>query len=380
MEIAIAVPDPHGGLMGQARQAWELALEQVNAAGGIRGRPLSVRERDLSLDTQDPSLMADGFVSLTREGYKYIISLVSGAALRPMMDAAMPRGVLTMSVTSEDSASELPEFDGMLLRAILPTDRLIQKQALALQGEGLLSIAIVGETVAGQQTARQLAMYEAYASCEACTTKAVTYPLEADLYRYDWESVGLAVMASAPDVVYLASADVSALLDTLFWVERAGYTGRYYFAHGSVMASLVAAMPGSKLPARFRSHDLALPPSERLDHFLATYRARYGDDFVPEPRLIAFADYLSLLSLAMTRVGSADPRAVASTMKEFAAPPGERYGTLEFWEAAAAVRAGRDIDFIGLSGALDFDARGEVSDGFVQEYGVTPSGDVAPMP
>jgi hypothetical protein len=172
MEIAIAVPDPHGGLMGQARQAWELALEQVNAAGGIRGRPLSVRERDLSLDTQDPSLMADGFVSLTREGYKYIISLVSGAALRPMMDAAMPRGVLTMSVTSEDSASELPEFDGMLLRAILPTDRLIQKQALALQGEGLLSIAIVGETVAGQQTARQLAMYEAYASCEACTTEA----------------------------------------------------------------------------------------------------------------------------------------------------------------------------------------------------------------
>jgi hypothetical protein len=146
------------------------------------------------------------------------------------------------------------------------------------------------------------------------------------------------------------------------------------------MASAALAMPGSKVPARFRSYELALPPSERLDHFLASYEERYGDSFVPEPRLIAFADYLSLLALAMTRVGDRDPRAVASAMKELAGPPGERFGTLEYVAAAAAVRAGQDIDFVGLSGPLDFDARGEVSDGFIQEYGVTPDGDVTPLP
>jgi branched-chain amino acid transport system substrate-binding protein len=381
VEIAIAAPATGDGLMLEARQAWTLAVEQINLAGGIRGQTLSVHERDLVLNDQDDlGPVADGFVNMTREGYKYIISLVSGAALAPMMAAAMPRGVLAMSVTSEDPAAELPEFDGMLLRAILPTDRLILKQALALQREGKGRIAIVGETMDGQQTPRQLAMREAYASCDTCSAAVVTYPAEADLYRYDWESVGHAVMASAPDVVYLTSANVSALLDTIFWVERAGYTGRYYLAHGGFMASLVAAMPGSHVPERFRSYDLALPPSERLDRFLATYEARYGDSFVPEPRLIAFADYLSLLSLAMTRVGDDDPRAVAATMKELATPPGERYGTLEFKEASQAVRAGRDIDFVGLSGALDFDARGEVSDGFIQEYGVTPAGDVTPLP
>jgi ABC-type branched-subunit amino acid transport system substrate-binding protein len=350
IEVAIAVPYPSGELMREARRAWELALEQINLAGGVDGRTLNVHERDLSLGKGNgPRRIADGLSSLTRDGYEYIISLVSGSALSAMMDAATPHGVLAMSVTSEDPASELPDFDGALLRAILPTDQLILKQALALQAEGLESVAIVGETVGGQQDVRELAMHEAYAGCDSCTTTTITYPIEADLYRYDWESVGQAVMAGKPDVVYLASADVSALLDTLFWVERAGYTGRYYFAHGSVMANLVAAMPGSKVPERFRSHDLALPPSERLDRFLATYRDRYGDSFIPEPRLIAFADYLALLALAMTRVGSADPRAVAATMKELAAPPGEPYGTLEFMDAAAAVRAGQDIDFVGLS-------------------------------
>jgi branched-chain amino acid transport system substrate-binding protein len=381
VEVAIAVPYTGDGLMLEARQAWELAVEQINRAGGIRGQTLRVREREFLLDDGDDlGPLADGFVKLTHEGYKYIISLVSGAALGPMMDAAMPRGVLAMSITSEDPASELPEFDGMLLRAILPTDRVIQKQALALQADGLERVAIVGETSDGRQSAGQVAMREAYASCATCSAATVTYPAEADLYRFDWQSVGQAVMASEPDVVYLTSADVPALLDTLFWVERAGYTGRYYFAHGGFMASLVAAMPGSRVPERFRSYDLALPPNERLDRFFATYEAHYGDSFVPEPRLIAFADYLSLLSLAMTRVGCDDARAVARAMKELAAPPGERYGTLEFGEASRAVRAGRDIDFEGLSGPLDFDARGEVNDGFVQEYGVTPSGDIAPLP
>jgi len=262
----------------------------------------------------------------------------------------------------------------------LPTDRLIERQADTLRARGLRSIAVVGATVGGLTDERQQMMRAAFGACVDCLATSITYPAEADLYRYDWESVGAAVMAAQPDVVYLASADVAALLDTIFWVERAGYTGLYYFAHGAFMAQTALSMPGSKVPGRFRSYELALPPSERLDHFLATYEARYGESFVPEPRLVAFADYLSLLALAMTRVGDEDPRAVASTMKELAGPPGERFGTMEYVAAAAAVRAGRDIDFVGLSGPLDFDERGEVADGFIQEYGVTPGGDVTPLP
>jgi ABC-type branched-subunit amino acid transport system substrate-binding protein len=367
--------------MVEARHAWQLVIEQINAGGGINDRPLRVHERGAPLDdASDLGPVADGFVNLTREGYKYIISLVSGAAVQPIVDAARPNGVLAMSITSEDAAADLPEFDGMLLRAILPTDRLIQKQALALQERGLRSIVVVGETVGGLVDARQTAMRDAYAVCAACSAVDVTYPAEADLYRYDWESVGATVMQSTPDVVFLTSANLSALLDTIFWVERDGYTGLYYFAHGAFMASAQQSMRGSRVPERFRSYELALPPSPRLDHFLATYEAHYGDSFVPEPRLIAFADYLSLLALAMTRVGDDDPRAVAAAMKDLAAPPGERFGTLEYVEAAAAVRDGRDIDFVGLSGPLDFDVRGEVSDGFMQEYALTPSGDVAPLP
>jgi ABC-type branched-subunit amino acid transport system substrate-binding protein len=371
------MPFTSTGVMLEARQAWQLVVEQVEADGGIDHKAFAVVERDTPLDdANDVRPIADGFIDLTNEGYKYIISLLSGSALEPMMAAAMPHGVLAMSITSEDPAAGLPEYDGMLLRGILPTDRLIQKQALALQARGLAALAVVGETVQGEVDGRHTAMLEAYESCAECRVASITYPAEADLYRYDWRAVGAEVMRSAPDVIYLTSANASALLDTIYWAESSGYTGLYYFAHGALLAVLQSAMLGSEVPARFRSYDLALPPNDHLEQFQRQYEARYGESFVPEPRLIAFADYLALLALAMTRVGDDDPRAVAATMKELAGPPGERFGTLEYARAAAAVRAGRDIDFVGLSGPLDFDARGEVTDGFMQEYRVAPSGAV----
>ncbi len=381
VKVAVAAPLAELGLMADARQAWQLVVDQINDAGGINQQMLEVYERDTPLsDATDLQPVADGFVDLTSEGYKYIISLVSGAALEPMMNAAMPRGVLTMSITSEESAVDFPSYDGMLLRGILPTDRLIQKQALAMQRDGLTSVAIVGETILGALEPRHAAMHDAYAECLTCTVTSVTYPADADLYRYDWASVGSEVASGAPDVVFLASANPSALLDTIHWIERAGYTGLYYFAYGAYMATLLPAMPASKVPERFRSYDLALPPSDRLEHFLSEYESRYGGSFLPEPRLVAFADYLALLALAMTRVGNDDPHLVATVMKELAGPPGETYGAMDYAAAAAAVRAGRDIDFVGLSGPLDFDERGEVSDGFAQQYRLSASGDVIPLP
>lgn len=381
VEVAVAVPFAGTGLMADARQAWELVVQQINDGGGVNGRRLDVYERDTPLeDAADLGPVADGFVDLTAEGYKYIISLVSGAAVEPIMNAALPRGVLTMSITSEEPATSLPAYDGMLLRGILPTDQLLGKQAALMQAEGLLSMAVVGPTTAGRIDARHSAMQEAYAACGSCTATSVTYPAEADLYRYDWEAVGAAATAQAPDVIFLASADPSALLDTIHWCERKGFTGLYYFAYGAYMGTLLPALPGSAAPPRFRSYDLALPPNARLDHFLSSYEQRYGDAFVLEPRLIAFADYLALLALAMTAVGDQDPHRVAATMKALARPPGDEYGPLDYVQAAAAVRAGQDIDFQGLSGPLDFDLRGEVSDGYIQQYGVNSLGDIAPLP
>src|SRR4051812_20050414 len=92
VEVGVAVPFASTDLMLEARQGWELVLDAINQSGGVSGRPLRVIERDTPLAAADDlSPVADGFVDLTSEGYRYIISLVSGAALEPMMRAATSR-------------------------------------------------------------------------------------------------------------------------------------------------------------------------------------------------------------------------------------------------------------------------------------------------
>jgi hypothetical protein len=380
VEVAVAAPLTDGSVMSDARQAWQLVTDEINQSGGINGRMLRVHEHDTPLASADDVLpIADGFVDLTSQGYRYIMSLVSGAALAPMMQAATSHDVLALSVTSEDSATDLPSYDGLLLRGILPTDRVIQKQAESLQQAGLLHLGSVGPTVAGVPDARLAAMSAAYTNCSGCSIGEVTYPAEADLYHYDWEALGVQLVASHPSVVFLAIADTQVLLDVVRSIDVAGYTGLYYFAYGGYVPSVVPAfLP--RVSERFRAYDLALPPSPELEQFSALYAERYGDALVPEPRLVAFADYLALLGLAMTQVGDDDPALVAATVKQIAGPPGTAYGPLDFAAAARALRAGEEIDFQGLSGPLDFDDRGEVADGFIQEYGVDADGDLIPLP
>jgi branched-chain amino acid transport system substrate-binding protein len=380
-EVGVVAPFARTGLMAEAEQAWRLVVDDINDSGGVDGRTLDVHVRDTPLsDPADLSPVGQGFVHLAEQGYKYIISLVSGAAVEPIVEAAVPHRVLAMSITSEEPAEALPSHDGMLLRGILSTERVIQMQASALEAAGLRSMVILGETRRGAADPRQSAMERAYASCAACSSSTLTYPAEADLYRYDWADLGARVVAAQPDVIFLASANPAALVDAVFSIERSGYTGLYHFAYGALMAPVAEALAGSAAPPRFRSHDLALPPSDHLERFLASYQARYGETFVPEPRLIAFADYVALLSLAVSRVGDSDPHQVATTMREIAGPPGERFSTLDYAGAVEALAAGRDIDFDGLSGPLDFDDRGEVSDGYVEEYRVDEHGDIVPVP
>jgi len=380
-EVGVVAPFAGTGLMADARQAWEIVVDDVNDSGGVTGRRLGVHVRDTPLsDPADLSPVGRGFVRLTEDGYKYIISLVSGAAVAPILEAAVPHRVLAMSITSEESADALPSHDGMLLRGILSTERVIQIQAAALQERGLRSMLIIGETRRGAADPRQAAMERAYSSCVGCAAGSLMYPVEADLYGYDWTALGAEVGALEPDVIFLASANPPALVDAVNAVERSGYAGPYYFAYGAVMARVADAFAGSVAPGRFRAYDLALPPSDHLTRFLAAYEERYGDAFVPEPRLIAFADYLALLSLAVGKVGDSDPHRVVTELKQIAGPPGERFTTLDYASAVEALAAGRDIDFHGLSGPLDFDERGEVEGGLVEEYWVDDAGEIAPIP
>jgi ABC-type branched-subunit amino acid transport system substrate-binding protein len=75
---------------------------------------------------------------------------------------------------------------------------------------------------------------------------------------------------------------------------------------------------------------------------------------------------MALLALALERaaqVAGGEPTGeqVRAALAEVSSPPGETVRWDELDRALALVRAGADVDYVGASGGVDFDANGDVA-------------------
>lgn len=72
-------------------------------------------------------------------------------------------------------------------------------------------------------------------------------------------------------------------------------------------------------------------------------------------------DAAFLMALAIEKAGGTDRGAIADALMEVANAPGETIMPGEWSKAKAAIEAGRDINYEGASGSIEFDANGDVA-------------------
>ena len=70
-----------------------------------------------------------------------------------------------------------------------------------------------------------------------------------------------------------------------------------------------------------------------------------------------------VIALAIEKAGSDDPVAVRNALRPVANPPGEIVGPGDIARALELVREGKDINYVGAAGDIDFDENGDVVSG-----------------
>jgi ABC-type branched-subunit amino acid transport system substrate-binding protein len=70
-------------------------------------------------------------------------------------------------------------------------------------------------------------------------------------------------------------------------------------------------------------------------------------------------DAVMLCFLAATAAGSSDGPDIQEALQDVSAAPGQKYTFLELADAIRALQEGRDIDFDGVTGPIDFDENGD---------------------
>lgn len=338
--------------------AAELAVNQINEAGGVNGQPVELLRGDTATSPQQAVTEATRLIDI--EGVSALVGPAgSGEALPVAESVAGPAGVPVISPSATSPALTVANDNGVFFRTTISD---------AAQGVVLADLAIE----AGYQTACVLFLNNAYgqglndAFAERFTAEGGTVTAQVP---HEQEQ------ASYASELATCTADDPDVLVAIGYPESAGVFLRELLEAGDPPALLLSdGIRSEELFAELGWESFAgtvgtsagAAESEESTAFVTAYEEAYGP-MASVPYLREVYDAVYLIAAAAQLAGANDAASVAAGLQAVASAPGTQFsGGVEGWQAAvAALEAGEDIDYVGASGPVDLDDAGDVSLGAI---------------
>ena len=289
--ITIGVAGPLTRAVGvSTRQGIELAVSQIDAAGGVRGRSLRLELRDDSGDGARAARIAQQFVTGDS-----VVGVIGDVESGPTISAAkVYDGHLPLIATAATSPA-LTGISPWVFRVISSDS--INGAAIArfANAMGRHRAAIIYEN---NSYGRGLA--DAFRRAFRGTVVSVD-PIAAD--ATDLEPYVSYYRRLSPDVVFAVGESISGLA-LLREARRQHLAADFIGGDGWTAIALdTAVAEGTYIAAPFTPRD----PRPEVRRFVAAYRARFGAD--PDDKAALGYDAARLFARAIAAVGT-DPRAV----------------------------------------------------------------------
>lgn len=339
-------------------QGVRLAVAQVNAAGGVFGRPVEVTVGDGETD-------AEVAVTRGREMVEAGVDALVGpmgsqAALRVGHEISGPLRVPTISPSATSPELTLVDDDGFLFRTALSD--LAQGPVLAdlAKRDGLNRVS-----VAYQNDTYGRGLYQAFQSAFGGEiSAAVQVPAEADSYLPELRRAATGGSQALLVIAYPGATDIlvqEALDQRLF--------ERFLFVDANFGPDVVLAVGAERLEGQMGT--IPIGAGDLLPGYstvLAELREAVGRPL--KQSALAAYDATVCLCLAAERSGTTDGDALKEALFEVCGGGGTRIdaGAGGVAAALAAIRDGIDIDFDGATSTIDWDRAGDVTRGFVGVY------------
>ncbi len=331
-----------------------LAVEQINAAGGILGRQLQLIIED---DGTSPDVGRNAASKLVEiDGVSAIVGALSSGVTLAASSVTIPAEVILMSPASTAPSIPALNDNDFVFRTVVSDEVqgvVMARLALSL-GYHSASVVFVNNDYGKGLADTFKATFEAIGGR---VLNAVPYEENKPSYRGEVESL----LAGFPDVLVFIGYPVDGNKQIVEAVE-AGYKGEFLFSDGMKgegvapgPACASAADPGPLEGA----YGTVAAAGFRAAEFDAAYNATFGSSTVPY-NYNAY-DAIMLIALAMLRAGDTSGPAIRDNLRAVANPPGEPIYYGEWTKAVALLKAGEDIDYQGVSGLVDFKETGDVA-------------------
>lgn len=345
-----AVTGPIPDLIAPVAAARVKAVEIVNAQGGLSSGKLDVVSYDSKCDAKSAVDAANKAVNVDR-AIAIVGPSCSGASMAAIKTVMVPAGVATLSDSASAPAyTDLKDNDTAFRAAASDA---YQGVALA---QGVLADGTKTVAVTYANDDYNIGIAKVFIKAfKAQGGKVVAEQMhEPKKASYRSEVATLAKSKAQALVVfsYYGSGGITIVRNSL----ENGAFDKFYGGESLVSNELIKQLGFANLDGKFKG---TIPTADKTTDSYKAYEGlgvkRAGDPFVSNGFDSAF-----LMALAIEKANG-DKSKIPSALRSVASAPGVVIKPGEWKKAKELIKAGKDINYEGASGNLDFDKNGDVS-------------------
>jgi len=361
-----AVTGPIPDLIAPIVVSRNLAAKHVNDQGGLLdGQTLTLVLADGQCDAK-AAVDAGNKVVNVDQVVAVIGASCSGETSGLAQSVTIPAGIVSVSDSATaPSISELDDNDLVYRVAASDAYQGISLAKLALES-GYNNIAV---TFANDDYNAGIAKVfeQAVKDMGGTITASQMHEPKAQSYRSE-----LATLSGAGDAdvlavfAYYGSSGITIMRNSL----ENGLFDTFLGADGMLDDSVIEQIGADNLKDKvMMTRAASTTESDAYKRFADEYAATGNDP--SGPYIGQGYDATFLMALAIEKAGAADRSKIKDALRAVANPPGVEILPGEWKKAKEAIAAGEDINYVGASGAVDFDEAGDVAGVF----GVSVVGD-----
>lgn len=341
----------------QVEYAARVAVGEINAAGGVNGQQLELVLRDDKLDADAAVLSARELAAL--DPVAIVGPFSSRVAIPVAQQVTIAAGIPFVASGSSPLITSLDDKD-TVYRTV--ASDAFQGAALAdyILEQGHTKIALIHVDDAfglGASEAVRLRL-----AARGFTPLAnITYPVTKTV-GFDGELAALTANG-VPQAVLIVGFALDGASIARGLKEKLGTQMPKLFGSGTFGIPFINNAGDAALGMQ-----AVVPTAPRSSPAYGIYREQFLKVVGLEPEGTSFTGYDSvyLVALALAQGGANTRTAVLANMRKVSRPDSAApvaIGPGQFAQALAAIKAGQDIDYQGVGGAIDFDANGDPTSG-----------------
>ena len=339
-------------------QAAELAVNQINEAGGVNGQPIELVQGDSATSPQQAVEEARRLIEL--EGVSAIVGPAGSGETLPVAESVTgPAGVLEVTMSATSPALTIANDNDFLFRTVISDAAQGVVMADVAREQGFESACVLYVNNAYGQ-----GLNEAFADRFTAEGGTITAQVPHEQEQASYASEIASCTEADPDVLIGAAYPESGRVFLRELIES-GDAPSLIFSDGLQSPDMFAELGWDVFEGSYGTAAGA-PETDAAAMFQQAWEEAYGE--IPAvPYLREINDAIYLIALAAEQAGSTDSAAIRDALREVANEPGTAVGPgQEGWQAAvAAIDAGEDINYEGAAGSVDLDENGDVSKGTI---------------